>query len=157
MKKNKIIIISLIILILIISIGAYIYLKNYKTSNKFYLENKYYGSHEFIEIDNNEFNKIKDGSYILYIYNNYCNLPIPCHEIFEKYMKEKNIAFLKMKYEYFKETNLHKKVRFAPSIIIVKDGKIIDYLDAEKDEDLNKYQDLDEFTKWIEKYIYSEK
>ena len=31
------------------------------------------------------------------------------------------------------------------------------YLDAEKDDDLDKYQDLDEFTKWIEKYIYSEK
>ena len=157
MKKNKIIIISLIIIILVLSIGTYVYLKNYKSANKFYLENKYYGTHEFIEINNDEFSKLKNENYVLYVYNNYCNLPIPCHEIFEKYMKKKDVAFLSMKYEYFKETELHKEVRFAPSIIIVKNGEIVAYLNAEKDADLEKYQDLEEFTKWIEKYIYSEK
>ena len=28
------------------------------------------------------------------------------------------------------------------------------YLDANKDEDLNKYQDVNEFSNWINKYVY---
>ena len=158
MKKNKIIIIVSIVILLLLSVVLFIHYKNKSNnSDKFYLEDKYYGTSEFIEIDDTEFNKIKNDNYVLYVFNNYCNLPIPCHEIFEKYMKENNVAFLSMKYENFKNTELHKEVRFAPSVIIVKDGKIVDYLDAEKDEDLNKYQDVDEFSKWIEKYIYTKK
>ena len=158
MKKNKVIVLVGIFIIIVLSLFILVFFKNKNNkTDKFYLEDKYYGSSEFIEIDNNEFKKIQNESYVLYIYNNFCNLPIPCHEIFEQYMKEKNIAFLSMKYEYFKETKLHDKVRFAPSVIIVKDGKIVDYLDAEKDEDLDKYQNIDEFSKWIENNIYNKR
>ena len=37
---------------------------------------------------------------------------------------------------------------------IIKNGKLINYLDTEKDEDLNRYQDSLEFEKWLNKYIY---
>lgn len=52
-----------------------------------------------------------------------------------------------------KKTYLYKKVKYAPSVIIVKKQKIIAYLDAEKDEDMDKYQDEKEFEKWLKKYI----
>ena len=49
---------------------------------------------------------------------------------------------------------IYQKVKYAPSIIIVRDGHIVDYLDANSDDDLDKYQDVNEFEKWISKYIY---
>ena len=72
-------------------------------------------------------------------------------------MKKYNIDFLSMKFEYFKKTKLYKKIKYAPSVIIIKNGKIIDYLDANKDEDLNKYQNSNEFEQWINSYIYPNK
>ena len=155
--KNKVLLIVMS-LIIALGIGVIIYInfsesKLNSSKDKFFLEEKYYGGSDFIKIDKEQFDNIKNTSYVLYIYNNYCNLPIPCHEIFEKYMKKKNISFLSMQYADFKETELHKTVKFAPSVIIVNDGKIVSYLDSAKDEDLDKYQDVDEFTKWIEKYI----
>ena len=44
--------------------------------------------------------------------------------------------FLTIKFEYFKKTKLYKKIKYAPSVIIVNNGKIIDYLDSNKNEDL---------------------
>jgi hypothetical protein len=60
---------------------------------------------------------------------------------------------LSMSYEEFKETKFHDTVEFAPSVIIVKNWKIVDYLDSEKDKYLDMYQDVEKFGQWIKKYI----
>ena len=45
------------------------------------------------------------------------------------------------------------KIKYAPSVVIVRDGRVFKYLDANSDEDLNKYQDVEEFENWVKKYI----
>ena len=140
--------ISLILIILLL-VGC--------TNNKFYLEDKYYQDGEYIDITIDEYNKIKDTSFVLFTYNSFCQFSKPCDEIFEEVMKKNNISFLSMPYSDFKKTNLHDKVSFAPSVIIVKKGKIIAYLDSESDSDLDLYQDSHKFEEWLSKYIYLEK
>lgn len=122
---------------------------------KFYLDNNYYNEGNFINVKAKEFKN--KGNYILYTYNSYCNFPVPCENIFKAFMENHNIDFLSMPFEEFRKTELYKKIKYAPSIIIVKDGKIISYLDADSDNDTDKYQDTKEFEKWISKYIYLEK
>ena len=124
---------------------------------KFYLTDKYYNGGEFIKVESTDVNNLNNESYVLFTYNNFCNMQIPCENIFKEFMEKYKINFLSIPYENFKDTELHKTVEFAPSIIIVNNGKIIKYLDAEKDEDLKRYQDLNEFESWISKYIYLEK
>ena len=48
-------------------------------------------------------------------------------------------------------------MKYAPSVLIIKDGKIVTFLDAEKNSDIEKYQDIDKFTEWVSKYIYLKK
>ena len=60
-------------------------------------------------------------------------------------------------YRNFKETVLNKKIKYGPSIIIVKEGKVVKYLDAEKDSDKILYQDVKKFISWTKEYIYTEK
>lgn len=69
-------------------------------------------------------------------------------------MNKYEIRFLSIPFENFKNTSFYNKVKYAPSIIIVKKGKVIAYLDANSDDDLRKYQDVDKFSEWIKKYIY---
>ncbi|MBR3523448.1 MAG: hypothetical protein IKN87_02035 [Bacilli bacterium] len=126
-------------------------------SKKFYLEDKYYGNSKYLEISEREYNKIKDTSFVLFTYNSYCQFSKPCDQVFEQVMKKNNISFLAMPYAEFKKTNLHDKVTYAPSIIIVQKGKIVAYLDSESNDDLKLYQDSDKFEKWLDKYIYLKK
>lgn len=121
---------------------------------KFYLAKDYYSEGGFISVNEKDLEKLDSSNYVLFTYNNYCNLPIPCEEIFESFMDKYEIRFLSIPFEDFKNTSFYNKVKYAPSIIIVKNGKVIAHLDANSDDDLNKYQDVDLFSEWIKKYIY---
>ena len=146
--------ILIIIFVIIVGVIGFIYLNK---DNRFYLEDKYYNNNEFINIDANSYNDYKNDSYILFTFNNYCNLPIPCEEIFKSFIEKNNIAILYIPFEEFKNIDLYNHVKYAPSIIVVNKGKMVAYLDAEKDDDLIKYQDENAFEEWISKYIYIKK
>ena len=122
--------------------------------NKIYLEDKYYNEGKYIKIKSEEYNNIKDESYVLFIYNNFCTLKVPCEYIFEETMQKYKIDFLSMGIDDFKKIDLYSEVKYAPSIIIVDKGKIVTYLDAESDEDSEKYHDPDKFEDWISNYVY---
>ena len=118
-----------------------------------YLTKKYYKSGNYIEVGSEQIEKLKKDTYVLFTYNSYCNLKIPCETIFKKTMEKYKIDFLSTPFVEFKKTKFYKKVNYAPSVLIVSKGKIISYLDANKDSDLEKYQDDKKFEKWLQKYI----
>ena len=122
------------------------------TNNEvFSLSEKYYNNGDYISISSEE---ISDNeSYLLYIYNNFCALPVHCENIFKEVMEKYKIDVLSMPFDNFKNTKFYKDVKYAPSIIIVKNGDIVYYLDANSDRDLEKYQNTDKFEEWLKKYI----
>lgn len=124
---------------------------------RFYLNNSYYDNGEFIKLSSDNFINYQNGSYLLYIYNNYCALAIPCENIFRDFMKKYQISFLSMPFEEFKKSSFYNQVRYAPTIIIVENGEIRDFLDANSDSDLSKYQDILQFESWLNNYIYFSK
>lgn len=126
-------------------------------NKKIYLSNEFYSEGNFKEINNDSINQYNNKTYLLFTYNNYCSLPIPCDKIFLKVAKKNNISILSMPFSEFKKTVFYDTVKYAPSIIIVDEGKVIKYLDANKDEDLEKYQDVDKFEKWLNENIYLKK
>ena len=123
-------------------------------SEKIYLSDKYYNEGNYISVKS--LDGLEKDSYVLYTYNYYCSFKIPCEKVFKEYMEKYKIDFISMPFEYFKQTSFYKKVKFGPSVVIIKEGKIIAYLDADKDEDLEKYQDSKKFEEWINNYIYTE-
>lgn len=149
MKNKKLIYIVLGVIILGI-LSFLIFNKN--DSKLFYLDSKYYNNGEFIQVDS--LNNLKNDTYLLYTYGDFCIFNTPCEDIFKSVMDEYKIDIVKMHYDNFKNTKYHNKVRYAPSVLIIKNGKLIAYLDTEKDEDLNRYQDSLEFKNWLNKYIY---
>lgn len=148
-KKSIIIVIVIIISIIILTFLGYICKKE-----KFYLEDNYY-TYDMKKVSYSDINKLEKEkkSFILFTYNSYCSLKIPCDKIFEEYAKNKNITILTIPFDKFKKTEYYKTVKYAPSVIIINKGRIITYLDAEKDKDIKLYQDTNKFGNWIEKYI----
>ena len=125
------------------------------TKQKFTLESKYYNTGKFIDINGANLNELLNNkeNFILFTYNNFCTFKVSCDEIFNESIKELNITILKIPFDEFKTTYLYNEVNYAPSVILIKEGKIIKYLNPEKNEDLPKYQDKKEFTSWIKEYI----
>lgn len=148
-KKSIIIVIVIIISIIILTFFWYICKKE-----KFYLEDNYY-NYDMKKVSYRDINKLEKEkkSFVLFTYNPYCSLKIPCDKFFEEYAKNKNITILTIPFDKFKRTEYYKTVKYALSVIIINKGRIITYLDAEKDKDIKLYQDTNKFGNWIEKYI----
>ena len=125
-----------------------------KKIEKFYLDDIYYNDGNFITVDAETLNNIDDKNYLLYTYNNFCIFQIPCDDIFKSVMEKHNIDIIGIPFSEFKNTRYYDKVKFAPSVIIIKNGEIVAYLDAESDEDFNRYQDVNEFESWLNEFIY---
>ena len=125
--------------------------------SKFSIEKEYYKESKFINVKSEDIEKLKENkkSFIVFTYNNYCILETPCDEVFKKVMDKYSLSFLYLPYEEMKNTFIYNEVKMAPSVILIKEGKIVAYLDAESDEDLPKYQDVDEFDKWLNSFIFT--
>ena len=155
MKKKTIIISSIVLVLLIIIISVFLLFK--KNDGKLYLSDEFYGNGVFSEINANNINKYSNKTYLLFTYNNYCNFQIPCDKIFQTFAKDNNIELLSISYAEYKNTKFVKEVKYAPSVIIISNNKVVAYLDAEKDSDLEYYQNVDAFKSWVETYVYLQK
>ena len=151
MKKIIIILVSLIIFIV-----ALVCLFTLNKDKKFLLEDIHYNTEErFIKIDGKELNKLMNDkkSFVVFTYLPYCTFSVPCDVIFETFLNRNNMSFYEIPYDEFTEVKKFKDIKYAPSIVIVKDGKVVTYLDANSDDDIEKYQNADTFSDWVTKYI----
>ena len=142
----------LIFLVLFVICGFIYWLS---IDKKFSLENKYYNNKGLVSVSSDNVDELVNSkkSFILFTYNNYCNFSIPCDEVFESVSKSSNVEILKINFMDFKNTLLYENVKYAPTVIIVNKGRIIDYLDANADEDIDLYQNEDKFKKWLSSYV----
>ena len=124
-----------------------------KNTQKFTLDKKYYNTGEFIKVKSDDLSKLDNENYILYTYNNYCAFSIPCEDVFKEFMSKYKIDFLSISFKEFKKTKFYKKIKYAPSIIIIKEGNIVAYLDPNSDDDIDKYQDANKLEEWIKEYV----
>ena len=121
--------------------------------NKLYLETKYYNEGNYIDVSSEEVNNIENETYLLFAYNNFCAFSVPCDNVFKNVMTKYNIDVLQIPFDDFKNTYLYETVKYAPSVIVVSNKKVIAYLDANKDEDISKYEDTNSFEEWLDNYI----
>ena len=159
MKKRRRKIIILIVIVLVIIAGIIVIIKRNvieKTKNvMFYLEDKYYGTSVFNEISSEQLsNLIEDKeSFAIFIHQPLCSTSYEFNKILVKFAEENKISFYKISFEEMKKTTMYNEVKYYPSFAIYKDGELIDFLDAESDEDLNRYKDIVEFEQWFNGYI----
>ena len=122
-------------------------------NNKIYLTDCYYNEGNYIDITSDEVNNKDNETYLLFAYNNFCAFSVPCDNTFKVFMEKYNIDILQIPFDDYKNTYMYDTVKYAPSVILVSNKKVITYLDAEKDAGVNKYEDSNKFESWLEEYI----
>lgn len=155
---NKKIIATIITLVVLIGIGISIILI-YNNKQKFYLDDVYYNKSGLKDVTTKDIDKLikNKKSFILFTYNDFCTFSVPCDSVFEEASNSLDIQILQIPYRDFKKSTIKKELKYGPSILIIKEGKVVKYLDAESDNDKELYQDVKKFISWTKKYIYTEK
>ena len=88
--------------------------------------------------------------FVLYVSLPICNGDAAKFKEFVLDFQRKNhISFYYLTSDFVKETSLYNTVKFFPSVIIYKDGKITNYLKYDSDEDKEFYKSYEGFEKWI--------
>lgn len=148
MKKKLLII---LILILLLGVGIIFYLNN----TKFYLEDEYYGNSKMVEIDKFEFDKLIEDkeSFGIFVYQPLCYTSSSFSDVVDEYQKKYGISFYKISYSSIKESDKVDFLKYYPSFIIYKNGKMVDYLDANSNEDTSYYKNDNDFGEWFNSYV----
>ena len=154
MRKTKILIYFMTLCIIAgIFLATYTILKN--KESKIELNYKYYNSEGLKDISIDELEKRigRKESLLLFVYNDFCTFSVPCNNVFDEGSKDLGLQILQISYRDFKGSTLNKTVKYAPTVIIVKDGRVVRYLDAESNSDKKIYQNVKKFKSFILKYV----
>ena len=152
--KKKWLIIGLIALILVIAaIVLFFLLENH---NKiFSLESKYYNTGKRIEITASDLEKLIEDkeSFVVFVSQDMCMTSSNFAIVINEFLEEYPITIYEINYSELKENNLGDFLEYYPSLVIYKKGKVIDFLDANADEDTNYYKSASDFKSWLTSYI----
>ncbi len=153
MKNKKIFLV--VLTIIIVGVALLFLIINNNKIEKFYIEDEYYSSNGLTDVTKEELEKMlsEKKSFILFADTNFCTLGVPCKDIFKEASEIKKIEILQIPFTEFKETKLYDEVKYGPTVLIIEEGKIVDYLDANSKEDSDLYQDAEKFYEWLTKYI----
>lgn len=121
----------------------------------FSLDEKYYKEASLNEIQYKELNKLIDNkeSFGVFIYQPLCETSSGFESVLNNFIKQYQMSFYKVAYSDIKNIDLGKKIKYYPSFIIYKEGEIVDYLEADKDEDTNIYKNIEDFKSWLSSYV----
>lgn len=133
MKKTILIIIGILVAIALALTGLWFYQKN----QKFYLEDKYYANPiaKEVELSNIEDLIKNKESFVVFIYQPLCTTSYSLSKIIDSYSKEMGLSYYTIQYSKIKDTETFAFIKYYPSFVIFKKGKMVDFLDAESDDD----------------------
>lgn len=145
------------IIIMIISLFSIVGCTNKEIP--FLLDSPDYEKSEIASITKKEYETFVDDkkSFVMFIYQPLCVTSNELEKIVKNFSEKYQLKIYQMPFSTMKKTHLKNKIQYYPSFVIFKDGEMIDYLEADKEEDEEKYRKNDAFEKWIKKYIKLEK
>ena len=146
MKKVKL----LILLCLMITCAAC-----NKKIEPFDLKDEYYQESKMIDLEQKDLEQMieDEESFVMYIYLPGCSSCAEFKEVLEEFQKDNKLVIYSTQIKIAHAIGLKEKIPYAPSFAVYKDGKLISYLDAMSDDDLEYYKTSDGFKEWLTKSI----
>ncbi len=156
MKKKTGIILSAIIVTSLLVVGGTIFLLNNQGPKKpFRLDEEYYSISEAIDIKKDDYEKLiaDKKTFLVMIDKPGCVMTAEMRDFMSNFPSEMQFKYYRMMWEEVAKSSLHEYVKFTPSVAIVYQGKVIDWLQADKDEDADYFNNAEALQRWIKEYI----
>ena len=156
-KPNKVALVAIAIFCIVVFFGGYFLIQNL-TPKSFKIEADLYGASEAIDIDKDAYEKLieEKKSFIIMVDKPDCYTTADMRKRMTEFPDDMQFKYYRIMWSQVKESSLHEKVKFVPSVAIIKNGEIIDFLDADSDEDTPKYNEAQALQDWIKSYVIFE-
>lgn len=157
-KKNRKIL-PLVMALIVVVLGSILFVgaaSGWFDSHKVKLDAEYYADGaEFMELTAGEYEGLVEAkkSFVVFVDQDGCTTADRLREYVTRYMAETGIMVYRMMFAEVRESSLHEKVKYYPSVAVVSKGRVVAYLRADEDADADKYNDYDAFKAWIGKYL----
>ena len=126
------------------------------SNTKITLDPEYYGEETvYMELDAGGYEELVKAkkSFVVFVDQDGCTTADKLREYVLNWAKERGVKVYRMMFSEVKESSMHEKVKYYPSVVVLNKGKILSYLRADADEDAAAYNDYDAFKVWIEQYL----
>ncbi len=125
------------------------------TKEKFKLNDTYYNNPSFEEVDGNTLKELEDDSesFLVMVYTTGCFSCMDFEKVLTEFTEEYKLNILRININDIDKTKLKDKIKYTPSLVIYKEGKVYKYLDADSDKDTKYYKSTDTLKEWLDKYI----
>lgn len=150
--KKKVLIICLIIVSVL---GIVVLLGLYLKKKPVYLDDEYYGKYALIDINKRDYQKLIDDkkTFMVAITLDGC---ISCEEfkpILKEYMETNKLTMYHLEFKEMMKTDLYNEIKYSPSVVIIKNGKLVAYLDSNSNDDMPAYETVKGLDEWVKNYI----
>lgn len=127
-----------------------------KKIEKFSLEDEYYEKAGIIEINNEELLSLEvlEKNFAVFVHIDGCTSCADFKEVLRKFSEKYNITFYSTSALSVDDKCIKGCVKYSPSVVLFKDGDVVDYLDAVSNEDIPYYESAEGFENWFTKYVY---
>ena len=128
------------------------------TQEKFALTDKYYDNPSFEEINQTELKELEKSkeSFLIMVYTTGCFSCMDFEKVLNDFTTENNLQVLRINITDIKNTKLANKIKYTPTLVIYRDGKVYQYLDANSDKDTEYYKSTTNLKTWLDGYILLE-
>jgi len=150
MKKPNTKFLIIFILLIVAAVFSFIlYPKPFK------LEDKYYQTSTYLDLDKTKLNQLIEDqeSFLVFICQDLCVSSNEFNQVLDNFLAKHRLTIYKLYYSEMKDTVLGEHIKYYPSFAVVKKGQVIASLDANSDAHTEIYQDVNEFEKWLSKYV----
>jgi hypothetical protein len=122
---------------------------------QFKLSPEYYGSSEQIELTNAEYDQLVEAkkSFVVFIDLGNCVTANEISGYIQQIADEHQVQFYHIMADDAKEGSLHESVKFYPSVALVKEGKIAEFIHADEEEYSSMYHSQTDLNNWFNQYI----
>ncbi len=119
----------------------------------FSLSAEVYEEAKFQDLTAAEFERMVEDkrSFIVILRMTVCPAEFPITDVAKQMAQAENLTIYGLMEDEFKQTELAKQVKYLPSAVIYHEGELVDFLDAEADEDLGYYKSVGGFKEWLVK------
>ena len=110
---------------------------------------------EFTELSKEDYKNLikKNKSFVIFVDQSGCDGADRLRQFSKDYFPESGVKIHKMMFADLKETTLHEKVKYYPSLVVIRKGKVRAFLRADSDEDADAFNQYGSFIDWVNQHI----
>ncbi len=150
-QKKYLFLIALVLIAAVTLSGVFIL--SLKDNGKVRLDAEYYGTSDEVVINKEEYEQMlkQQKSFIVTSAATACSSKIL--DFVDDFSKAEGITYFYLRWSDFSDSSTGGEIKYPPTVFIVSNGKIRAYLDSDSGDDVEEYNNYDDFAAWMKENV----